>query len=138
MTADELERRWWAVATAPDHAVILAEADGRIVGLMHVFARPAIENPREAVVQALVVEANFRRSAVGRRLMRAAEAWGAERDCRSVVLSSNITRAPAHAFYEAIGYSRSATAHIFRKLLAPPDTPLTSSGGARPDPAGRR
>jgi GNAT superfamily N-acetyltransferase len=118
MSRDEAARRVRAVLAAPDHSLLAVERDGRVVGLLHVFARPAIENPREAVVQALVVDESCRRRGVGRRLMMAAEQWGEERDCMSVVLSSNIARAPAHAFYAALGYRPTATAQLFRKPLS--------------------
>ena len=119
MTAAELERRFDEVSSAPEHSLLVAETTARVVGLMHVFARPALENPREAVVQAIVVDNAFRRAGVGRHLMTAAEHWGSERGCRSVVLSSNIARAPAHAFYAALGYHVSATSLVLRKELAP-------------------
>jgi hypothetical protein len=35
------------------------------------------------------------------------------------VLSSNVARAPAHAFYAALGYRVAATAYVLRKRLAP-------------------
>jgi GNAT superfamily N-acetyltransferase len=117
MSPDELARRVAEVAATADHALVVAEQAGRAVGLLHLFARPAIENPKEAVVRAIVVDAGTRRSGVGRRLMDYAENWGRERGCRSVTLSSNVTRAPAHAFYDALGYRRSATAYVFRKPL---------------------
>ena len=119
MTAGQLERRFGEVSSAPEHSLLVAEAAGRVVGLMHIFARPALENPREVVVQAIVVDKAFRRSGAGRRLMAAAEHWGSERGCRSVVLSSNIARAPAHAFYAALGYRVSATSLVLRKDLPP-------------------
>ena len=118
MTTAELERRFDEVSSAPEHSLVLAEAAGRMVGLMHVFARPALENPREAVVQAIVVDEAYRRCGIGRYLMTAAEKWGTERGCRSVVLSSNTVRAPAHAFYVALGYRISATSLVLRKELA--------------------
>jgi GNAT superfamily N-acetyltransferase len=105
--------------STPDHAVRVAESAGRVVGLIHVFVRPAIENPREAVVQALVVDQEHRRAGIGRRLMAEAEHWGKERNCRSVVLESNVVRTPAHAFYEALGYRIAATAYMLRKPLSP-------------------
>lgn len=117
MTADELAARVGDVLSTPDHSVLVAESDGRVVGLVHVFVRPAIENPREAVVQALVVHHAHRRAGVGRMLMVAAERWGNERGCRSVVLSSNVARAPAHAFYAALGYRVAATSYVLRKPL---------------------
>jgi GNAT superfamily N-acetyltransferase len=120
MTAAELGRRFAEVSVAPEHALLVAETAGRVAGMMHVFARPAVENPREAVVQSIVVDAAFRRAGVGRHLMAAAEQWGGEHGCRSVVLSSNIARTPAHAFYAALGYRVSATSLILRKDLSPP------------------
>ena len=119
MTEAELERRFDEVSSAPEHSLLVAETAGQVVGLMHVFARPALENPREAVVQAIVVDEGLRRAGVGRLLMAAAEHWASERGCRSVVLSSNIARAPAHAFYAALGYRVSATSLVLRKELPP-------------------
>lgn len=118
MTSDELARRVHEVLSAPDHALLVAEIDARVAGLLHVFDRPALENPREAVVQALVVDQACRRAGIGRILMAEAERWGLERNCRSVVLSSNVARTPAHAFYAALGYRMSATAYVLRKRLA--------------------
>jgi GNAT superfamily N-acetyltransferase len=119
MTLDEAMHRVDEVTATPGHQALAAETAGRIVGLLHVFARPALENPREAVVQAIVVDEAFRRAGIGRTLLAAAERWGRERDCRSVVLSSNVTRASAHAFYAALGYRISATSYVLRKDLSP-------------------
>jgi GNAT superfamily N-acetyltransferase len=116
--AGEAEARVRAILAAPDHSLLVAERDGRAVALMHVFARPAIENPREAVVQAIVVDEDWRRAGIGRLLLAAAERWGREHDCRSLVLSSNVVRAPAHAFYAALGYRVAATAYVLRKELS--------------------
>ena len=117
MTLDELAQRVREVLATPHHLLLIAETGGRLAGLVHVYVRPAIENPREAVVQALVVDERWRRAGVGRRLMMAAERWGKDQDCRSVVLSSNTARLPAHAFYTALGYRLAATSCIFRKPL---------------------
>ena len=117
MSREELERRVGEVDAAPGHALLVAESAGRVAGLMHVFVRPAIENPREAVVQAIVVDRECRRSGIGRSLMAAAERFGTAQDCRSVVLSSNVARAPAHAFYAALGYHVAASSYVLRKEL---------------------
>jgi GNAT superfamily N-acetyltransferase len=118
MTIEEAARRLADLGSNPDHRVIVAELAGRVVGVMHVFDRPALENPREAVVQAIVVDQSCRGAGIGRMLMAAADSWSSERGCRSVALSSNIARAPAHAFYEVLGYRVSATALVLRKPIA--------------------
>jgi GNAT superfamily N-acetyltransferase len=79
--------------------------------------RPALDKPPEAVVQALVVDQAVRGSGVGKIVMAAAEAWVKDRGFVSVALASNVTRDEAHAFYEAIGFQRAATSHLFRKAL---------------------
>jgi GNAT superfamily N-acetyltransferase len=115
LSAEELARRFAAVTASLDHSLVVAEAEGRVVGLLHVFARPAIENPREAVVQAIVVDLARRRSGIGMALMAEAERWGREHECRSVMLSSNVAPAPAHAFYAALGCHIAATSYVLRK-----------------------
>ncbi|MCC7271849.1 MAG: GNAT family N-acetyltransferase [Alphaproteobacteria bacterium] len=114
---EELARRVAAVAGSPGHAALVAERGRIVAGLAHVFERPALDKPREAVLQALVVDAASRQGGVGRALMAAAEAWAAGRGLPSVVLSSNVARIEAHAFYEAIGYRRVATSLLLRKAL---------------------
>jgi len=118
LTAAETRRRFQRVASAPGHCLLIAARDGRIAGLLHAYARPALDKPTEAIVQALVVDADARGGGIGRRLMAAAEAWGHAQGFASVALASSIHRDGAHAFYEAIGYTRFATSHLFRKTLA--------------------
>jgi GNAT superfamily N-acetyltransferase len=102
-----------------------------VVALCHIYARPALDKPPEAVVQALVVDQASRGTGVGRIMMAAAEAWAADRGFTSVALASHISRAQAHAFYAAIGYKQSATSHLFRKTLERDRLRLTSTSNDR-------
>lgn len=113
----EVRRRYEALAVADGHDVMVAEREGRVVALCHLYVRPALDKPPEVVVQALVVDQAARGGGVGKVLMAAAEAWAEARGFASVALASNVVRAEAHAFYEAIGYQRVATSHLFRKTL---------------------
>jgi ribosomal protein S18 acetylase RimI-like enzyme len=100
----EFRTRFERVAGGDGHRIIVAELDGRVAGVLHVFARPALEKPYEAVVQALVVDSEARSGGVGDALMREAEAWAMRRNLPSATLYSRIDRKRAHAFYERIGY----------------------------------
>src|SRR5260221_5200933 len=91
--ATDLARRVATVLEADGHALFVAQSGDRVVGLLHIYARPAIEKPVEAVVQALVVETTRRKSGIGGRLMAAAERWTVARGLTSVALSSNVVRA---------------------------------------------
>ena len=101
--------RFERVLATDDHRVIIAETEDEVVGVLHLFERPALEKPCEAVVQALVVDSDARSSGVGEALMREAEAWAQSRKLPSVSLYSRVDRKRAHAFYERIGYRIKAT-----------------------------
>jgi GNAT superfamily N-acetyltransferase len=75
----EFRARFERVAATPGHRIIVAEMDSEIVGVLHVFERPALEKACEAVVQALVVDGERRGAGIGEALMREAEAWAASR-----------------------------------------------------------
>ena len=67
-------------------------------------------------VTALVVDESARGQGVGRALVTAADTLLAERGCMLIEITSNKSRADAHAFYERIGYT--ATSLRFAKTIA--------------------
>jgi GNAT superfamily N-acetyltransferase len=111
--AAELDARIGHVLAQADHYVAVAEEDGQVVGLLHVFKRPALEKPCEAVVQALVVDAKARSRGIGRALMEAAEDWARTGGLGSVALSTR----HAQAFYHRLGYSVVARSDLMRKAM---------------------
>lgn len=113
----EFRRRFARTSAADGHRIIVAEAEGEVVGVLHVFERPALEKPCEAVVQALVVDGTRRSAGVGEALMREAEAWATGRGLSSAALYSRVDRDRAHAFYERIGYRRKGTSTLLRSRL---------------------
>ena len=114
MDEEEVRKRFERLLEASGHCARVAELDGEVVGLLHVFERPALEKPCEAVVQAIVVDARSRGSWVGAALMADAEAWARARGLASVTLYTSVSRDLAHAFYETIGYTKIGTSHLMR------------------------
>ncbi|WP_428487788.1 N-acetyltransferase family protein [Rhodopila sp.] len=113
----EVRRRYGAVNQSSDHVLVVAEQGGFIIALCHMFARPALDKPPEAVVQALVVDQASRGNGVGKIMMETVESWAADHGFTSIALASHVSRSDAHAFYEAIGYRREATSYLFRKPI---------------------
>ena len=111
----ELDRRIERVLAAAGHYVAVVEEQSEVVGLLHVFERPALEKPCEAVVQSLVVDASVRGRKIGKALMDAAEAWAKTRGLGSVVLSTR----KASAFYTQLGYDKVASSDLMRKAVNP-------------------
>jgi len=79
LTLAEMRRRYIAVAGSAGHTVLVAECDGRLVGLMHLYVRPALDKPPEVIVQAIVIDTDSRNRGIGKSLMSAAERWARER-----------------------------------------------------------
>ena len=105
------------VVAATDHHAVIAVEDGKAIGLLHVYVRPALEKPREAVVQALVVDKGHRGQGVGERLMQAAETWARTHGLEAVVLHARSDRTDAQDFYARLGYETAATSNFMRKSL---------------------
>jgi GNAT superfamily N-acetyltransferase len=114
----EVARRLKIVLHDGGHRVWVCELDGRVVGLLHAFYRPALDKTPEVMVQALVVEASQRSKGIGERLMAEAESWAHSHGSGSVALYSGSARKDAHRFYARIGYAHAATSELMRKQLA--------------------
>lgn len=95
--------------------VLVAVERHDLLGWVQIGMPPALVAGAEARVLGLVVTARQRGRGVGRILMDAAEAWAREEGAEELILSSNITRTFAHAFYEHIGFKKVKTQHVFRK-----------------------
>jgi GNAT superfamily N-acetyltransferase len=108
----EFRHRFDSVLAAAGHRIIVAEENGAVLGVLHVFERPALDKGCEAVIQALVVDDTVRSRGLGEALMREAEAWASRRGLGATSLYTNITRERARAFYERIGYHLKATSHL--------------------------
>jgi GNAT superfamily N-acetyltransferase len=113
VAAAELDARIEHVIAQADHCIAVAEEDGQVIGLLHVFKHPALEKPCEAVVQALVVDGKARGRGIGRALMEFAEAWARTRSLGSVALSTQ----RAQDFYLQLGYRKVATSDLMRKAM---------------------
>lgn len=109
----ELAGRIARVLESADHCFVVAEFDGQVAGILHVFRRPALEKPCEAIVQALVIDASVRGRGLGNALMRLAEEWASTRGLASIALHTR----KAQAFYEGLGYGRVASSDLMRKTF---------------------
>src|SRR5262249_6781801 len=112
-TAVEMRDRIDRVLAEKYCFAVVAEETGQIVGLVHAFARSALEKPYKVVVQSVVVRKETQHCGIGRSLMHAVENWARARGFGSVVLHTR----NAGSFYEKLGYQMVATPHFMRKHL---------------------
>jgi GNAT superfamily N-acetyltransferase len=102
------EEAWRTLRSNPGQHLLVAEVAGSVVGTATVIVVPNIGHGGKpwAAVENVVVAEECRGRGVGVRLMAAAGDLGREVGCYKLVLSSNLTREKAHAFYRRLGWRR--------------------------------
>ena len=100
-----------------NYETYVAEADGRVVGLVTTVVTKSIEFPKDGYtkVNGLAVLPEYQGRGIGRKLLETVEARAAERGAGHIVLASGMQRTEAHKFYECVGYKK--TSFWFRKNL---------------------
>jgi GNAT superfamily N-acetyltransferase len=100
-----------------DDRLLLAVLGETLLGFAHLrIAHSLAYNPSAEVVSIIVREQN-RRQGIGRRLVTAAETWARQSGRAYLLLHTDVTRTPAHAFYTALGYQKSSTSVEFVRDL---------------------
>ncbi len=119
MTPEEAVDRLAAIADHPDHALLVAQANGRVEGWIQVSLPRIFEAPRQAEIAGLIVDEAARGGGIGRKLLEAAQGWARAQGCRAIRVRSNVIRERARAFYEREGFVAIKTQRVFEKPLAP-------------------
>jgi GNAT superfamily N-acetyltransferase len=115
---EEIRRRLEPIGQDERHAVYVAESPGgQVVGWIHAYLRPLLEEDLQAEIGGLVIDEAWRNYGIGQRLLQQAEQWAQEQGCWAVHVRSNIIRERAHRFYQRLGYSSIKTQLSFRKVL---------------------
>src|SRR5688572_11290388 len=117
MSPAEMTLRLGVLLPNERHYIAVAASGERLLGWMHVEHRFSLEGGDRAELMGLVVDASARRGGVGRALVGAAEKWALTRGLPALTVRSNATREHSHPFYEALGYAREKTQHVYRKAL---------------------
>ena len=90
-----------------ESAILVAEADGQLLGFCQLYPTwCSVAAARIFVLYDLFVDADVRRSGVGRALMLAAQDFGRQAGAVRLDLSTARTNARAQALYESLGWRR--------------------------------
>lgn len=102
---EEWERRAHAAATGADQTILIAEVDGRPVGMAGGF-RPDPESGDRQFF-GLWIEPEVRGTGLGESLVEAVSAWAGEVGARRLMLWVTEINTPAVKLYERLGFERS-------------------------------
>jgi GNAT superfamily N-acetyltransferase len=108
LPVSKAEKLFERIQRYPDYRLYLAEYDGRLAGT---FALLIMDNLGECgtpsgIVEDVVVEPEYQRQGVGRAMMEHALVICRQKGCYKLMLSSNLARSSAHAFYESLGFEK--------------------------------
>lgn len=115
----EIESFLGGTAREPQ-AVLIAERDGRVVGLAELSIRPHAEgcsSDRVAFLEGWYVVPEFRRVGVGRELVEAAEQWAVGEGCSEFGSDTPIDNEVSTAAHRDCGFVEVGVIRCFRKEL---------------------
>lgn len=94
------------IAADKNNELIVAEADGALVGTLQIIFTPSIsfQGGRRATVESVRVDEKYRGRGIGRELMLFAIDRARAENCIAMQLTTNAERADAHRFYENLGF----------------------------------
>ena len=117
ISTEEAERIFERMARYPDYTLHVAVSGKTPVGT---FALLIMDNlghlgTSSGIVEDVAVDPEYQGRGVGGAMMAHAIALCRERGCYKMVVSSNLKRPRAHAFYESLGFERHG--YSFRLML---------------------
>ena len=108
LSGQDAERVFDRMASYPNYKVYVAVIDTRVVGT---FALLVMDNlghlgAPSAIIEDVAVDPALQGQGIGKQMMRHAIKLATEYGCYKIVLSSNLKRERAHAFYESLDFER--------------------------------
>jgi ribosomal protein S18 acetylase RimI-like enzyme len=91
-------------ADAPDQVVLVARKGDHVVGVITVSERRHFAGDVDAYIGELVVSNECEGQGIGQALVKAAEAWAADRGLGHIALETGAANRRARTFYEKSGY----------------------------------
>ena len=90
------------------HLILVAEADGQVIGYAHAASYDCLYFPSLLNLLALVVAQDFQGQGHGRALMQALREEAKEAGYTGIRINSGISRSSAHEFYRSLDCSEKA------------------------------
>ena len=103
------QRAFSEIDRDPAHVLVVAEAEGRIVGTMQLSYIPGLarRGAFRAQIEAVRVHGEYRGRGLGHALLTWAIDQARQRGCALVQLTTDKSRTDAHRFYERLGFTAS-------------------------------
>ncbi|ANY71756.1 MULTISPECIES: GNAT family N-acetyltransferase [Paenibacillus] len=117
-TLNVMRERMENMSCNPLYCNMVAELDGTVVGMIMLRqVKSFVMTEPVTQITSVIVTSSCRRQGIGKRLIQAAETWARQQGSDLLFLTSGNREelAPAHAFYEHIGFEKAG--YQFNKKL---------------------
>ena len=132
-SSEQMAEIWGAIAHTPGYTIYVASIDTtadstgnpEIIGTFALLILPTFMHRgfhKSALLDAVAVRSSHRSQGLGSAMIRAALDLSQATGCYKVMLSSNLARDRAHAFYESLGFQQ----HGWSFSLVLPTAPTSS------------
>jgi len=105
------------IVNLKDHAVFVAQLDGKIVGWLHCLVCLRIESPLFVEVAGLVVDENVRGQQIGKKLIETSKTWSRHQNISIMRIRCNVIRTESLQFYQALGFISNKVQKVFEMDL---------------------
>ena len=112
-TINDIEDRLIEILKNNDNCVFVASQNNIVVGWAHAFYSLRIESESFVEIGGLVVNENFRKKGIAKKLVDTVIDWSVNRKCNKIRVRSNSLRNEAHVFYNRIGFQEKTEQKIF-------------------------
>lgn len=116
-TSEEMHQRLTMLCSNPQHRLLVAQEQDRIIGFCHGYVRTLTEIPTDVEIGGLSVIEEYQGKGVGTALLQSIEEWAKKQHISTLMLSSNSMRTHAHAFYEHKGFKKIKQQFVFKKSI---------------------
>lgn len=105
------------IGSAENLLLVAVDQDDSVIGFVHANNHDPVYAPPMKDIVALVVDPDYRKAGLGRKLIRAVEDWAVSTGAKGVRLNTGVEQKNAVVFYKSLGYHYIKTAYNFRKMF---------------------
>jgi len=113
----DMQNRLEKILQHGENCVYVAAENGQVVGWIHGFFSMRVESDFFVEIGGLVVNENFRKKGIGRKLVDKLIDWARLKNCEKIRVRCNVIRTESHRFYEKIGFEVNKEQKVFNKRL---------------------
>ena len=113
---EEVRRKLKKFELSLAEKIFVAELED-VVGWMHISLVEPLESEAFGEIRGIVVNQKYRKRGIGTELLRIAEKWTKEKDCKKLRIRTNIKREETRKYYNNLGFISKKTQEVFEKKV---------------------